>query len=110
MHINHLFFLSLLVSLCLSLILLSLFLCLSIPLLLPPRNVCEDSLRAGQGEGLHQHLSVELSPTATRTVQRGARGAAPVGGSQRLQSSHEPWRATHRNGQQYVTKARDAFS
>lgn len=70
-----------------------------------PRHVCEDSVRAWQAEGVRQHLSVELGPTATRTLQRGAGGAASIRRSQRFQSSHEPWRATHRNGQQYVTKA-----
>lgn len=76
----------------------SLFLSLSLTLSLsstPPRHVCEDSLRARQAKSLCQHLSVKLSSTTTRTLQRGARGAAPIRRSQRLQSSHEPRRATH---------------
>ena len=73
-------------------------------LLVPPRHVCEDSVRARQAEGLCQHLSVSLSPASSRTLQRGACGPAPIRRSQWLQSSHEPWRAARRSRQQYVCK------
>lgn len=87
-----------------------LYLFLFLYLFYPPhRHVCEDSVRARPAEGLCQHLSVKLSPAASRPLQRGACGVTSIRRSQRLQSSHEPRRATHRDRQQYVTKARDDF-
>lgn len=70
----------------------------------PPRHLCEDSLRAKQGESLCQHLSVQFSSTTSRTLQRRARGVASIRRSQWIPSSHEPWWTTHWNGQQYVYK------
>ena len=74
------------------------------PRLSPTRHVCEDPVADRQSEDLRQHLPVHLSPAPPWALQGRAGDPAPIRGPHRLQSSHEPRRATHRNGQRWVMK------
>lgn len=68
--------------------------------------MCEDGLGGKQGKSFCQHLSIKLGPTSSWSLQRRARRTAPIRGSQWLQSSHEPRRATFRSRQQWVSEAK----